>query len=80
MMMISTCGKECRPIAQSLNDIETEHAVIEADCALQVRDLQMDVSNTDARVNRHDLKLALGGYERGGYYEDKPKNEKGGSR
>ena len=39
VMMISACREKCRPFAQSLNDIEAEHAVIEADGPLQIRDL-----------------------------------------
>jgi hypothetical protein len=61
MMMVSARRKERRGIAQPLDNVETQHPMIEIDGALQVGDFQMHVSDADTRVYRHVFKLALWG-------------------
>ena len=52
-MVVSTRGEERRGVAPALHHVEAEHAVPEADRALDVRDLEVDVADVHAGVDRH---------------------------
>jgi hypothetical protein len=51
-MVIATCGEKRGRAAESLCDVESKDAVIEAKRALKVGHLQVDVPHSNAWVNR----------------------------
>ena len=56
VMMVTACGKERRLPAVDLRDLKTEHVTVEAQRALQVSDLEVNVAHSDRwmdRVCRH---------------------------
>src|SRR4051794_36664802 len=57
MMMITAGGEECRLSSVTLCQFEAEHIAVEGQRAIQVGDLQMNVSNADLRVKRTKLSI-----------------------
>jgi len=51
-MVIVACGDERGAVAVALFQLEAEHATIEAERPLDVGDLEMDMADPDARVDR----------------------------
>ena len=52
-MVVAARRDERRLIAELLLQLEAEDAAIEVERALEVGDLQMDMADVDARINRH---------------------------
>jgi len=52
MVVIPARGEERRLVAKSLCHIKSKHPVVELECPLQVRHLQVNVSHPGASVNR----------------------------
>src|SRR3984957_6698377 len=50
VMVVAAGGEECGGVAHALHDLQTEHAGIELDGALEVADLEVDVADADAWV------------------------------
>ena len=50
-MMIAARGNKCGLGAEPLHQFETEHPDIEAERALEIGDLQVDVANADTGVD-----------------------------
>ena len=53
MVVVPTRGDERRLIARTALLLEAEDAAIEAERAFDVRDLQVDVADVDARIDAH---------------------------
>jgi hypothetical protein len=53
VMVVATGGDEGGLIPHSLPQLEAEDAAVEADRAIEIGDLQMDVTDVDARIDRH---------------------------
>src|SRR5215831_16832534 len=58
-MVIATGAEEGGLVTCPLHDVETEHVAVEAERAVDVRHLEMDVPDVDARIDRlaHVAKL-----------------------
>ena len=52
MVVVAARGEKRGLVAHALHEVEAEHVAIEADRAVEVRDLQMDVSDVDAGIDR----------------------------
>ena len=50
-MMVAAGGDECRLLAKSLRQFETEHAAIERQRPIEIGNLQMNVPNANARID-----------------------------
>ena len=52
-MVVVAAGRDERGlVAHALLQLEAEHAAVEAERALEVGDLQVDVADVDARIDR----------------------------
>ena len=60
MVVIAAGGQERGLVAQPLHELEAEHAPVEAECAVEVGDLEMDVPDVDAGIDGHVSLCALG--------------------
>ena len=60
-MMIAAGGNERRLLAKALRQFKTEHAAIKRQRPIEIGNLQMDVANADARIDRRDKSRALRG-------------------
>ncbi len=58
-MMISAGRDEARTEIDLLHEFEAENAAIKAECAVEVRDLQVDVADPCASVDRLVLRHAI---------------------
>ncbi len=52
VMVVAARGDECGLVPQPLLQLESEHAGVERERAIDVRHLQMDVADVDARIDR----------------------------
>jgi hypothetical protein len=52
-MVVVARGDEGGLIAELLLQLEAENAAVKADRSLEIGDLQMDVADVDARIDRH---------------------------
>jgi len=51
-MMVATRGKKHRAIPDPLHDLESKNAPVKFESPIEIRDLQMNMSDTHRRVNR----------------------------
>jgi len=52
VVVLTAGGEECRLVAHALHEVEAEHVPVEADGAVDVRDLQMDMADVDAGIDQ----------------------------
>src|SRR5688500_10179575 len=51
VMVVAASGNECRAAAIALRQLEAQHATVKAKRALKVSDLEMNMTNSDFRVD-----------------------------
>jgi len=49
-MMVSPCPKECSIVPHPLRDLESQRIGVEADGPLQIRDLEVNVTDNRCRI------------------------------
>ncbi len=66
MMVVAARTQKSCLVPVALGNVETQHVAVEAQRPVDVRDLQMDVSDIDTRVDRpgHPPSLRAGARER----------------
>ncbi len=52
VMMIAAGGDEGRLLRQALRQLETQHAAIEAERAIEIGHFEMDMADADAGIDR----------------------------
>ena len=62
MVVIASGGEEGGAVAQSLGDFQAQHARVKRQCAFQVGDFQVDVSDVDARIGDVVCVFVRGGF------------------
>jgi hypothetical protein len=51
VVVIAACGEEGRRIAHPLREFEAENVAVEGECAVEVGDLEVDVTDAGLRVD-----------------------------
>jgi hypothetical protein len=52
VVVVAAGGEERGLVSHALHEVEAEHVPVEPDRAVEVRDLQMDVADVDAWIDR----------------------------